>query len=44
MKNIGIIGAMDEEVTLLKSKIELVSAKNIVGVDYYMGNKLLQKI
>lgn len=37
MKNIGIIGAMDEEVTLLKSKIELVSAKNIVGVDYYMG-------
>lgn len=37
MKTIGIIGAMDEEIDILKSKIEIISAKNIVGVDFYMG-------
>ncbi|MDR2938932.1 MAG: 5'-methylthioadenosine/adenosylhomocysteine nucleosidase [Clostridiales bacterium] len=37
MKTIGIIGAMEEEITSLKSKIEVVSAKNIIGVDFYMG-------
>ncbi len=37
MKSIGIIGAMDEEISSLKSKIDVVSVKNIVGVDFYMG-------
>lgn len=37
MKIIGIIGAMEEEVASLKSKMELVTAKNIVGIDFYMG-------
>ena len=37
MKTIGIIGAMDEEICALKSKIDIVSTKNIVGVDFYMG-------
>lgn len=37
MKIIGIIGAMEEEIASLKSKMELVTAKNIVGIDFYMG-------
>lgn len=37
MKTVGIIGAMEEEIDILKSKIEMVAAKNIVGVDFYMG-------
>jgi len=38
MKTIGIIGAMEEEVALIKGKMDVISAKNIVGVDFYMGN------
>lgn len=37
MKTIGIIGAMEEEVVLLKNSTEIVSAKNIVGTDFFMG-------
>lgn len=37
MKTIGIIGAMEEEVALLKNSTEIVSAKNIVGTDFFMG-------
>lgn len=37
MKIIGIIGAMEEEIVSLKSEMELVTAKNIVGIDFYMG-------
>lgn len=37
MKTIGIIGAMEEEVSILKTKMEVLSAKNIVGVDFFMG-------
>lgn len=37
MKTIGIIGAMEEEVINIKSQIDIISAKNIVGLDFYMG-------
>lgn len=40
MKTIGIIGAMEEEVVLLKNNTEIVSAKNIVGTDFFMGKML----
>jgi len=37
MKTIGIIGAMEEEVASIKAKMDIVSAKNIVGVDFFLG-------
>lgn len=37
MKTIGIIGAMDEEISYLKSITEIVSAKNIIGMDFSIG-------
>lgn len=37
MKTIGIIGAMDEEVAYLKTLIEMVSMKNINGMDFTIG-------
>jgi len=37
MKTIGIIGAMEIEVTLLKSKMEIISTKNIAGMDFFVG-------
>ncbi|MCL2703644.1 MAG: 5'-methylthioadenosine/adenosylhomocysteine nucleosidase [Defluviitaleaceae bacterium] len=37
MKTIGIIGAMDEEIAVLKPKLEMISAKSIVGTEFYMG-------
>ncbi|MDR2903652.1 MAG: 5'-methylthioadenosine/adenosylhomocysteine nucleosidase [Clostridiales bacterium] len=37
MKTIGIIGAMEEEIAVLKSKMELISTKNVIGADFYLG-------
>jgi adenosylhomocysteine nucleosidase len=37
LSTIGIIGAMEEEVELLKSKMEVITVKNIVHTDFYMG-------
>ena len=37
MKTIGIIGAMSEEVTYLKEKVEIVTTKNIIGLDFHVG-------
>lgn len=37
MKTIGIIGAMEEEIQSLKPYLEIISTKNIVGTDFYMG-------
>ena len=37
MKTIGIVGAMEEEIALLKNNTEIISAKNIVGTDFFMG-------
>lgn len=37
MVTIGIIGAMEEEVAILKSKVEIISVKEIVGVEFFMG-------
>jgi len=34
---IGVIGAMTEEVTLLREKLDIVSTKNILGLDFYVG-------
>lgn len=37
MKTIGIIGAMEEEVLSIKSQMDIISVKNIIGLDFYMG-------
>ena len=37
MKTIGIIGAMDEEVAFMKELAEIVSVKNMLGLDFYIG-------
>jgi len=37
MKTIGIIGAMDEEVAFIKEISDIVSAKNILGLDFFIG-------
>ena len=37
MKTIGVIGALEEEISLLKSRMEIISAKQIIGVDFSMG-------
>ncbi len=37
MKTIGIIGAMDEEIAFIKSISEIISAKNILGLDFFVG-------
>ena len=37
MKTIGIIGAMSEEITYLKEKIDIVTTKNIIGLDFHVG-------
>lgn len=37
MKTIGIIGAMAEEIAYLKEKIEIVTTKNVIGLDFYVG-------
>lgn len=37
MSTIGIIGAMEEEVVNIKSDLEIISTKNIIGLDFYMG-------
>ncbi len=34
---IGIIGAMEEEVTSLRESMEVISAKNVLGLDFYFG-------
>ena len=37
MKTIGIIGAMDEEIALMREASEVVAAKNILGMDFYIS-------
>ncbi len=37
MKTIGIIGAMEEEIENIKPYIDVISTKNIIGLDFYMG-------
>ncbi len=37
MVTIGIIGAMEEEIIHIKEKMQIISVKNIVGVDFYLG-------
>ena len=34
---IGIIGAMEKEITTIKEDMNIIAAKNIVGLDFYMG-------
>jgi adenosylhomocysteine nucleosidase len=34
---IGIIGAMEEEVTNLRKSMSVVTTKNVIGLDYYVG-------
>lgn len=37
MKTIGIIGAMDEEIENIKLDLDVISVKNIIGLDFFMG-------
>jgi len=37
LKTIGIIGAMDEEIALMKEASQVVAAKNILGMDFYIA-------
>jgi len=37
MKTIAVIGTLEEEINSIKSEIEIISAKNIVGLDFIMG-------
>ena len=37
MRTVGIIGAMEAEVALLKSKLDIISAKQVAGIDFYLG-------
>jgi adenosylhomocysteine nucleosidase len=45
LKTIGIIGAMDEEIAFIKEIAEIISAKNILGLDFYItkfgGNSVI---
>ena len=34
---IGIIGAMEEEVANLRESMDVISAKNVIGLDFYLG-------
>lgn len=38
MDKIGIIGAMDEEVNILKSEMNIKEIKTIANMDFYIGN------
>ena len=37
MKTIAVIGALEEQINSIKSYMEIISAKNIVGLDFIMG-------
>jgi len=37
MKTIGVIAAMEEEISELRGRLGVISVKNIVGVDFCMG-------
>lgn len=37
MKKVGIIGAMDEEVDILKDEMDIKDTKNIASMDFYIG-------
>ena len=37
LKTVGIIGAMEEEIELLREKMDIVTAKNMIGLDFYVG-------
>ena len=38
MKSIGVIGAMEEEISYLKAKMEVAYVKNIAGTDFISGH------
>lgn len=37
MHNIGIIGAMEEEITLLQQKANIISEEEMIGLTFYKG-------
>ncbi|MDR0957719.1 MAG: 5'-methylthioadenosine/adenosylhomocysteine nucleosidase [Clostridiales bacterium] len=37
MKTIGIIGAMEEEISIFKSRLNIIATRNIIDVDFYIG-------
>lgn len=38
MKTIGIIGAMDSEIAYLKDKIDIVTVKSMLGLEFFIGH------
>lgn len=44
MQNIGIIGAMEEEITLLQQKANITDTKKIIGLTFYQGTLQNKKI
>ena len=37
MANIGIIGAMEEEIAFLREQIEIITTKSLLGLTYHIG-------
>ncbi len=37
LQNIGIIGAMEEEIALLRQKASIIDTEQIIGVTFYKG-------
>ena len=37
MKTIGVIGALEVELTLLKAKLDIISSRNIAGMEFYLA-------
>ena len=37
MKSIGIVGAMAEEIALIKEKTDIISSREIVGIEFHVG-------
>ena len=44
LQNIGIIGAMEEEIALLRQKASIIDTEQIIGVTFYKGTLYDKKV
>ena len=44
MKKIGIIGAMDEEIEMLKQEMNIAEVKNVANMEFYIGQLFGQEV
>ena len=44
MNTVGVIGAMDEEIAIIKSHMSEINSKTITGLDFYIGDYLGKKV